>query len=185
MTDNSGGLGPDQQLLRAIWRSVLSISPKLEKWATWSVTGVAAIAALLISNIDKVTKVVSVSAVRLSLYCLAASLLLGALSKQCGMACSAGVRNMSKLEDFLASDDGKSIFREITTDPQRLGEAIAKPFVWPLSLLMARSFKHGSTDPLKAYKSMIRIFSWQVILNGVSMLSAVAGIVVLASQLQL
>jgi hypothetical protein len=91
MTDEGQPIKPEHVFLKIIWRSTLGLSVSMEQATTWSITGLAAIIGLFISNLDSVGQLVSRQGLRWGLILFTGSLVIGALSKQIGMAIAKGL----------------------------------------------------------------------------------------------
>jgi hypothetical protein len=183
MSDEGQPLKPEHVFKKVAWRNVLAMSESMEHATTWSITGVAAIVALFISNLDSVGKLVSPEGLRWSLICFTASLVLGALSKQCGMAIVKGIAMVEKIEGLLSSEQGRALIIRLSTPLAQLMDEIAEPFWWPLSTIMRKSGRKGITDYLSSDKTLIRLFSIQMLLMNLHGLFAAIGLVVIAAKI--
>jgi hypothetical protein len=185
MSDEGQPLSPEQVFKKFAWRSVVAVAPGLERSTTWTITGVAAIVALFVGNLEAVSKIVNLGGIRWSLLLLAASLLLGAISKQIGMALESGLASVTEVEKLLTSKEGDELMEAMSVEPRKLMHDLAEPFVWPLSLITRRSGEQGVVDYLSSDKRFIRMFCWQIYFNLFHAITAVAAIVVLACSMKI
>ncbi len=155
----------------------------MEQATTWSITGLAAIIGLFISNLDSVGQLVSRQGLRWSLILFTGSLVVGALSKQLGMAIAKGLAMLEKIESILSSEQGQLLMTNMSTSPTQLVEEMAEPFFWPLSTLMRRSGMKGLSDYLFSDKRLIKLFCVQLLLVNLHGLLAAAGLLVVASSI--
>jgi hypothetical protein len=181
MSDEGQPLKPEHIFKQVAWRSMFGISESMEQWTTWSITGIAAIVALFIGNLDSVGKLVSREGLRWSLICFTASLVLGALSKQLGIAIVNGVAMIEKLEGRLSSEQLKAVINQMSTPLPQLMDEIAEPFWWPLSTILRKAGRKGMTDYLSSDKRFIPLFCLQMLLVNLHGLFAAIGLVVIAA----
>jgi len=180
MSDEGQPLKAEHVFKKVIWRNTLALSESMEQATTWSITGVAAIAGLFISNLDSVGKLVRPEGLRWSLILFTGSLVVGAFSKQIGMAIVKGLAMVKKVEGMLSTEQGQALMSQMSTPLPQLMEEIAHPFYWPLSAMMRRSGKEGLKDDLPADKRFIRLFCAQLIFLYLHGLCAAAGFIVIA-----
>jgi hypothetical protein len=171
---------PEHTFKKLVWRSTLSLSEAMDQVTTWSITGLAAIIGLFISKIDTVGHLVSRGGLRWSLILFTISLVVGALSKQFGIAIVKGIAMVQKLEGLLFSEQGQALMRQMTMSPQQLIEEISSPFFWPLSSFMRKSGLKGLKDPLSGDKRFVMLFGIHLILVQLHVLFAAAGFIVIA-----
>ena len=183
MSDEGQPLKPEQVFKKLTWRSTLALSESMEQATTWSITGIAAIVALFISNLDSVGKLVSPEGLRWSLIFFTASLIAGALSKQCGMAIGKAIATAEKIEGLLSSEQGRALILQLSTPLAQLMDEIAEPFWWPLSTMMRKSGRRGITDYLSSDKTFITLFCIQMLLVNLHGLFAAIGLVVIAASI--
>lgn len=183
MTDKGQPIKPEHIFLKIVWRSTLGLSESMEQATTWSITGLAAIIGLFISNLDAVGQLVSRQGLRWGLILFTGSLVIGALSKQIGMAIVKGLAMLEKIENILSSEQGQALMTNMTTLPPQLVEEMAAPYFWPLSILMRRSGMKGLSDYLFSDKRFIKLFCVQMLLVNLHGLLAAAGLMVVASSI--
>ena len=183
MTDEGQPIKPEHVFLKIIWRSTLGLSVSMEQATTWSITGLAAIIGLFISNLDSVGQLVSRQGLRWGLILFTSSLVIGALSKQIGMAIAKGLAMLEKMENILSSEQGQVLMTNMTTSPPQLVEEMAAPYFWPLSTLMRKSGMKGLSDYFFSDKRFIKLFCVQMLLVNLHGLLAAAGLVVVASSI--
>jgi hypothetical protein len=167
------------------WRGIVAIGESMEKSTTWSVAGTAAIAGLVISQLASVSIMIPVSRIRLSLLLLTASILIGAVSKQIGMAVTAGLKSTRELEELLTDEHHKKSMREMTITPRELAIDMAQPFLWPLSIAIRRGGIRGVTDYLAADKTFVMLFCIQLYLNALHMLLGLCALLTLVLSIKL
>jgi hypothetical protein len=180
MSDFGNPLEPEHIFKRVLWRSTHGVGSALEQSTTWTITGVAAIVGLFVANLNSVSDIVSLGGIRWSLILFAFSILAGAVSKQLGMAVQSGISTMTQVESLLASEAGQQLMNDMQIEPQQLMSEIGEPFVWPLNELMRRAGVRGLHDYLSSDKRMVRMFCFQLYLNAIHALAAIAAIFVLA-----
>jgi hypothetical protein len=183
MTDEGQPIKPEHVFKKVIWRSTLGLSESMEQATTWSITGLAAIIGLFISNLDSVGQLVNRQGLRWGLILFTASLVIGALSKQIGMAIVKGLAMLEKIENILSSEQGQVLMANMTTSPPQLVEEMAAPYLWPLSTLMRKSGRKGLSDYLVTDKRFIKLFCVQLLFVNLHGLLAAAGLVVVASSI--
>jgi hypothetical protein len=116
-------------------------------------------------------------------YPITGSLVIGALSKQIGMAITKGLVILEKMENVLSSEQGQTLMTNMTATPSQLVEEMAAPFFWPLSTLMHKSGMKGLSDYLFSDKRFVKLFCVQMLLVNLHGLLAAAGLVVVASSI--
>ena len=183
MTDEGQPIKPEYVFLKIIWRSTLGLGESMEQATTWSMTGLAAITGLLISNLDSVGQLVSRQGLRWGLILFTGSIVIGAVSKQIGMAIGKGLVMLEKIENILSSEQGQALMANMTTTPPQLVEKMAEPYFWPLSALMRKSGIKGLSDYLFSDKRFVKLFCVQMLLVNLHGLLAAAGLVVVASSI--
>src|SRR5258708_38167601 len=100
MSDEGTPLKPEHIFKRIVWRSTPSMSEAMDQATTWSITGLAAIIGLFISKLDAIGQLVSRAGLRWALILFTASLVVGAFSKQFGVAITKGLAMMEKMEEL-------------------------------------------------------------------------------------
>lgn len=83
-------LSPKDTLVRMMLMQTLAIAKPMEEFATWLLTGVAVILGAVIVNVEAVSNTLTAVNLRWGLTFLVLSLVAGAISKQIGLAISAG-----------------------------------------------------------------------------------------------
>ena len=180
MSDEGNPLQPEHVFKKVIWRGTIEIGEALERSTTWTLGGVAAIVGLLISNLDSVAKIVSLEGIKTSIVLFTASLLAGAISKQIGMAVTAGLSTLKQVDSLFASDAGQALLSQMTISPRELVMDLAEPFVWPLSQLVRRQGDRGVVDYVASEKRFVRMLCIQILLNGLHGLLALAAFLTIA-----
>jgi len=183
MSDEGQPLKPEHVFKKVVWRSTLEMSESMEHATTWSITGIAAIVGLFISNLDSVGKLVRPEGLRWSLIFFTASLVVGALSKQFGMAVMKGIAMVEKIEGILSSEQGQALMNQMSTPLPKLMDEIAEPFWWPLSMMMRKEGEKGMKDYLSADKRFITLFCVQMLLVNLHGLFTAIGLVVIAASI--
>ncbi|MEX1033841.1 MAG: hypothetical protein WDZ30_10820 [Cellvibrionaceae bacterium] len=162
-----------EELFKSIvWRGIVSIGREMEAFSTWTITGTAAILALLISNLESLGGAVSTSGLKLSLSLFVVSLLAGVFSKQYGNALVTSLRLTDELRSLLDSEPGQDLVANLTIENNKLAQEISKPFWWPLSRTLKKSFLEGAGDQLAAEKRQVRLFCIQLYSNFVHIVTA-------------
>lgn len=179
MSDEGKTMQPEHVFKKVAWRGTVEIGGALERSTTWTLGGVAAIAGLLVSNLESVAQIVSLTGIRASIILFTASLLVGAISKQIGMAVIAGVHTIKQVESLLNSDAGQHLMGQMTIEPRQLVHELAEPFLWPMSILVRKSGECGITDYLSADKRFVRMFCLQIAFNALHALLALAALLVI------
>jgi hypothetical protein len=180
MSDEGKAIQPEHIFKKFIWRSTLEVGEAMERFTTWTITGIAAVAALVVGNLDSVAKIVSLASVKTSIVLFTFSLLAGAISKQLGMAVTAGINTLRKTEGLLNSESGQQLMDQMTIAPKDLVKELAEPFFWPLSALMRKSAQGGLVDYVAADKRFVKLFCLQFIFNAAHGLLAIAAFFAIA-----
>lgn len=173
-------LTPLDNFLRITWNYSLQAAGPMGEFSAWCLTGVAAIAALIIANIATVTASTSEGTVRNSLLSFTVSILAGALTKQLGIALTAGLRI---LDDFYAeaeSEEFCQMIAAIQVNPKQVHSLLARPF-WPvIRSYVRRCAEAGSKDWLRSEKRFVGLFCFQLTTAFIQLCGAAAGIGFLA-----
>ncbi len=183
MSDEGQPLKPEHVFKKVVWRNTLGMSESMDHATTWSITGIAAIVGLFISNIDSVGKLVSPEGLRWSLIFFTGSLVVGALSKQFGMAVMKGIAMVEKIEGILSSEQGQALMKQMSTPLPKLIDEIAEPFWWPLSTVIRKGGERGMKDYLSSDKRFITLFCVQMLLVDLHGLFAAIGLIVIAASI--
>jgi hypothetical protein len=183
MSDEGKPLSELHILKKIVWRSTISGGSSMEQFTTWTITGVAAIVGLIITNLGSLATIVSLSGLRAAIILFVVSLIFGAISKQAGMALASGLQTISEVEGRLYSDAGRALIVKMAIPPQQLGSEFAEPFIWPLSALIRKRCEQSVTDYLRADKTLVRVFCFQLCMNWLHSLFAVIALLVLAFSL--
>jgi hypothetical protein len=179
MSDEGKPIQPEHPLKKVVWRGVVAIGETMEKSTTWTIAGVAAIAGLVIGQLASVSAMIPIDRIRLSLILLTASILIGAISKQVGMALAAGLKSIKEVEELLSDERYIKFMAAMTINSREFMREVAQPFLWPISVMMRRSGGRSVTDYLSADKRLVRLFCVQLYLNALHVLLAVFALLTL------
>ena len=151
---------PDKLFAKVALRSVSRGSKPLDRFSKWSVSGVGVLLALLIPNIKAVASVVDRPGLRWGIYCFVASLILGVLSKYCGLIVQMNLELVKDLEPKFFSPAGQQLIGGIENREQAIID-ISSAFVWPASWFAKRSGLKALDDFGRSEKLMVKWFCWQ------------------------
>ena len=173
-------LKPEERFIRVVFLGILAAAGTMAEFAKWCVSGTAAILALLIANLGSVSIIISSLSLKWGMILLSISMLTGVFVTQLGTGIRMGVEMIESLYAELAKPEAQAAMAGSRLPPEEMRKKLLEPFLWPLSILIARTAKKAQTDSIAGEKRYVRMFCILIYGSLVQTISAIAGLVVLA-----
>jgi hypothetical protein len=163
----------ENALTSAMFSSLISTSPVIDRFCSWLLAGTAATAALLVANADKLVPFLGEAGFRIAGVFLVVSGVFGLISKACAVQCQISIENEQRVRDFMspildkhAQDEekilefaqarGVSLLTEL--DLGRVLAEFAKPFPRWVGWLLGRHLAKHAGNPQIGYLLPIRFY---------------------------
>jgi hypothetical protein len=169
-------INAENALTSAMFSSLISTSPIIDRFSAWLLAGTGATAALLVANADKLVPFLGEAGFRVCGALLVVSAIFGLISKARAVQCQIGIENDQRVRELMrpvldkhAQDEEKilelsnarSIKIETEVDFERVIAEFAKPFPRWVGWLLGRHLAKHAGDPQIGYLLPIRFYSSQ------------------------
>lgn len=163
----------ENALISAMFSSLISTSPVIDRFSSWLLAGTGATAALLVANADKLVPFLSNAGFRVTGALLVASAVFGLISKARAVQCQIGADNDQRIRELMrpilekhsqdeekiqgfAETRGSSLATEL--DLGRVLSEFAKPFPRWVGWLLSRHLAKHAGNPQIGYLLPIRFY---------------------------
>jgi len=151
----------EREFMEQVWLSTARGAKAIGDLANWTVGGAAASVALIISSLGDGNAHVHDFELHLTLLLLITAVVSGTVARYFGVLAASTGESLEVVAKWIATDQAKRVIAGLPDDKTDLSKKVVEPFLWPLSVLIARGISRDK-DPfhrMVLYASLQSIFT--------------------------